>query len=384
MSKNEKNINILGIRGIPAAHGGFETFAAHFAPFLISKGWSVTVYCQEDLPNEGKREWTDFWHGIKRVHFAPRSHGALSTIEFDFRSTLHVLREPGIDLVLGYNTAIFLLIQRLFGRIVVMNMDGIEWKRAKWGKPAKIWFWLMEWMGGKLANVPIADHPAIAEHLAKRGIAGSRVIPYGADEVETSDGSGLISLGLVKNGFFVSIARIEPENSILEIVQAYSQAGTSAKLVVLGKFDPSKNDYHSAIASAASQNVIFPGAIYDAQTVRDLRLNCLAYVHGHQVGGTNPSLVEALGAGSPVLAHDNTFNRWTAGDNQMFFSSVAECSEAMIHLENDSEHRAILSRASRARHSDAFTFEIIENAYEDMLIDQLAINTKKSRVITDA
>lgn len=364
---NARHLNILGIRGIPAAHGGFETFAAHFAPYMSDSGWTVTVYCQEEEGVVGPQSWTDTWADIERIHFQTRSRGALATIEFDLRCVLHVLGRPGIDLVLGYNTAVFNVIQRLFGRRVIMNMDGIEWKRRKWGLAAKAWFWLNERIGARICTVPIADHPEIAAHLAAGGCRRAVVIPYGAAPVTAAPVAPVEKLGLEPRRYFISIARIEPENSILEMVKAFGRADTGGKFVVLGRLTPDQNPYHAAIASEAGPDVIFPGAIYDQAVVQALRVHSLAYMHGHQVGGTNPSLVEALGAGAPVVAHDNRFNRWTAGEDQLFFADVDECAERMQRLAHETGLRDHLSTLARRRHAGAFTFPLVHGAYRDIM-----------------
>lgn len=363
-----KSLNILGIRGIPAAHGGFETFAANFAPYMRDAGWQVTVYCQADEGVKNPRKWEDDWEGIKRVHFETRSKGALSTIEFDLKCTLDVLKRPGVDLVLGYNTAVFVILQRLMGRRVVMNMDGIEWKRQKWGKGAKAWFWLNEWIGAQVCSTPIADHPEIANHLASRGCNRAVVIPYGGASVDVQPVTAIEKFGLKEKNYFISIARIEPENSILEIVTGFVKSNTDKYLVVLGNLKPDTNAYHQRVIAAANSKVIFPGAIYDRSTVDALRYHCLAYLHGHQVGGTNPSLVEALAAGSPVIAHENHFNQWVAGNSALYFDSEKGVSEAMISLSSNSELQNSLSKNSRVRHLDEFTLDKINKKYHDVLI----------------
>jgi glycosyltransferase involved in cell wall biosynthesis len=360
-------LNILGIRGIPANHGGFESFVARFAPFMSEQGWKVTVYCQADEGVRSPRMWIDDWNGIRRVHFETRTRGSLATIEFDLKTVLHVLRQPGIDLVLGYNTAVFNILQRLFGRRLIMNMDGIEWKRQKWGKAAKTWFWINEWIGARIASVPIADHPMIAEHLAKRGVRNAVIIPYGSDLIADAPVAPLSRFGIVPNDYFISIARVEPENSILEMVEAFVKARTGRKFMVLGKLDPHSNPYHARVMQAADESVIFPGAIYDAEIVRALRFHCRAYMHGHQVGGTNPSLVEALGAGNAVIARNNPFNCWTAGDEQLFFSSVEECTEAIRRL---SQHDIIVRKkgdASHERHKYNFQYDSVHRMYLDVI-----------------
>lgn len=361
------NINILGIRGIPAAHGGFETFAARLAPYLRDKGHQVTVYCQDDEGQAGP--WEDEWEGIKRVHFCPKREGPKGTMEFDLACVRDVMNRPGVDLVLGYNTAVFNILERLKGRRVVMNMDGIEWKRAKWSLPAKIWFFLNEVAGANLCHVAVADHPQIAKHVKARCLKTPVMIPYGSDEITEADPASVEALGAEPGNYFVSIARIEPENSILEMVRAFSSLETNAKCVVLGHLYDDV-PYHQEVKAAAGPNVIFPGAIFDPAAVSALRFHARAYLHGHQVGGTNPSLVEALGAGNAVLGHDNRFNRWTAGEGQLFFADEAEAASQMRVILDDDARVAAAQGAARARHAKDFQWETVLAAYEKVLVEQ--------------
>lgn len=364
MSPVDKTLNILGIRGLPAAHGGFETFAAKLAPYLRDRNWIVNVYCQvEDgsVPSSAPYHEDD-WDGIRRIHIGVKRSGPLGTIEFDWKCTQDVLERPGIDLVLGYNTALFTILQRLKGRRVIMNMDGIEWKRAKWSLPAKAWFMMNEIIGAHACSTPIADHPEIAKHLSRIGCRRSVIIPYGADLVTTADEAKLAEYQLTRDGYFVSIARIEPENSILEIVRAFSKKPRAKKLVVLGKLEAS-NSYHRMVREVASGDVVFPGAIYDKASVEALRVFCRAYLHGHQVGGTNPSLVEALGCGCPVVAHDNKFNRWVAGNEQFYFNDEDSCAALMDRLATDEDALQEARRASLTRHAHGLTWDAVLTTY---------------------
>lgn len=366
--QSANHLNILGTRGVPAAHGGFETFAERLALHLVQQGYSVTVYCQSQGPVDlSGRE--DYWRGIHRVHFGTRRNGAAGTMEFDLSCARHVLGQPGVDLVLGYNTAVFNLIQKASGRQVFMNMDGIEWKRKKWSTPAKLWLLINEIIGANLANTPIADHPEIGRHVARRTFRKPVVIPYGADVVTRADTACLKAMGLTSGNYFISIARIEPENSVAEIVQAFLDAKTDrdVDLVVLGNLDPD-NSYHRKIRKLGGGRVIFPGGIYDDTTVKALRFHARAYFHGHQVGGTNPSLVEALGAGNAVIAHDNIFNRWTAGEGQCFFSTVDECRVLVEKLANDDIALFAAKLAARQRHARDFMWHDVLKQYQNLLL----------------
>ncbi|MEE9388264.1 MAG: DUF1972 domain-containing protein [Paracoccaceae bacterium] len=366
---NVTHLNILGTRGIPAAHGGFETFAERLALYLVRSGFSVTVYCQSDGPLDlmGRE---DTWNGIHRVHFGTRRSGALGTMEFDQKCTRHVLKQPGVDLVLGYNTSVFNLLQKLKRRKVFMNMDGIEWKRKKWSIPAKLWFIMCEIIGANLANTPIADHPEIGRHISKRTFRTPMIIPYGADSVTRADPAPVRQLGLKSGQYFLSVARIEPENSIVEFIKAFRQAETSKSLVVLGRLDPD-NAYHRRVRDVGQGRVVFPGGIYEDYRVKSLRFHARAYIHGHQVGGTNPSLVEALGAGNAVIAHDNRFNRWTAGPGQRYFSSVAQCCGHINDLARDDVALHAAEKAARKRHASEFQWDSVLKQYQTLMLGDL-------------
>ncbi|MBR3371629.1 MAG: DUF1972 domain-containing protein [Rhodobacteraceae bacterium] len=367
----KETVNILGTRGIPAKHGGFETFAENLALYLVNKGWTVNVYCQDDTGTSRDGTVTQ-WKGVNLIHFGTTRQGPVGTMDFDLKCARHVLTLDGVDLVLGYNTAIFNVLQRLRGRRVIMNMDGIEWKRQKWSLPAKIWFFINEVIGANLCHVAVADHPGIAAHVRRRCFKKPVIIPYGAPLVTTADAP---PLGLTPDRYFVSIARIEPENSILELVQAAASLPPDFPVVILGKLDDA-NPYHQRVKAAAGANVMFPGAIYDSAQVASLRLHARAYLHGHQVGGTNPSLVEALGAGNAVLAHDNKFNRWTTDNAQFYFSSADSCASLMKQLVTDDAAVHAARAAARAQHAAKFIWEDVLSAYTEVLLE----NPKKTAV----
>jgi glycosyltransferase involved in cell wall biosynthesis len=364
LTMSTPHVLILGIRGLPARHGGFETFAEKLALYLVERGWRVTVYCQGDTPTSRVTITTDKWRGIDRVEISVPRSGAAATIEFDWHSIRHAARQDGVCLVLGYNTAAFLPVLRMAGRPVLINMDGLEWKRPKWSRPVQAWFYLNEWLGARLGSRIIADHPVIAERMIKRG--GRKdvtMIPYGGDEVLSVTAAPLEPFGLVPDKYLVSIARIEPDNNILPIVQAFSRRKRNARLVVLGTFDRA-NAYHRAVKASASSEVSFPGAIYEKLTVQALRFHARAYCHGHIVGGTNPSLVESLWCGNAVLAHRNPFNMWTAGAEQFYFEGTADCDRAIEQILSDDEAVARARSAARMRAAANFQWGGILTAYE--------------------
>lgn len=359
-------VRILGTRGIPGRHGGFESCTEDLGPFLVARGWRVVVYCQEDGSGP---IWQDEWRGIERIHVPVDRGGPLGTILFDLRCTRHALKQRDLILVFGYNTAVFSLAYRLRRVPSVMNMDGLEWRRGKWSRAARAWLWTNERLGILFSDHLIADHPEIARYLSAHTRPDRiTMIPYGARKVGDADAKLLAPFGVGPRGFLLVIARWEPENSVLEIVRAYSAAPRRVPLVVLGGGVPG-SAYRERIMASAGPDVRFPGPMYERPVVDALRRHALAYVHGHTVGGTNPSLLEALGAGSPVIAHDNPFNRWVAGDAAVYFADERALASALERLTQPGAAETLdrLSAAARARHAERFQLEDTLAEYEQLL-----------------
>ena len=368
------SVAILGIRGIPAAHGGFETFAERLALHLVSIGWRVVVYCQVDGLS-AKVE--DRWKGVDRVMIPARDSSA-GSVRFDWDAITDLLRRDiQLTLTLGYNTAAFALRLRMAGVTNVINMDGIEWIRAKWGPLARLWFYCNEWLGCQIGNHLIADNPEIARHLSTR-TRGSRItmIPYGADALVDEPVAPLAGLDLEPRRYLTLIARPEPENSILEIVRAFSARTRDCRLVVLGRYESKGSRFQSEVLDAASDEVMFPGGIYDQKVVRSLRAHCLLHIHGHRVGGTNPSLVEALGAGNAVLAHDNRFNRWVSKDAARYFRDESECADQLDQMIGDTRLLDSLRANAVRRHAARFTWHELLTLYEVLLREHLPVSRR--------
>lgn len=369
-----KTLRILGTRGVPAAHGGFETFAEHLALYLVERGWRVVVYCQEDWHGPA---FEDRWRGVERVRIPVAAQGPRGTVSFDWKATLHAAQHRDLCLTLGYNTAVFCALLRARGVPNVINMDGIEWSRAKWGPVAKAWFWANDWAGCWLGNHLVADHPHIKAHLTSRVRADKiTTIAYGADRITRMPDAPVRERGLEPGRYLTLVARPEPENSILEVVQGFSARPRGLQLAVLGNYLPG-NAYHRAVQQAAGSEVKFLGAIYDKPVVQALRFHSAAYVHGHQVGGTNPSLVEALGAGNAVIAHDNRFNRWVAGEGARYFSDAESFDRVLTDVTADASVLEAMSAASVRRFENGLTWPQILGAYEELLLRFLP------RVVTD-
>lgn len=376
-------LRIMGSRGIPAAHGGFETFAEKLALHLVGRGWRVVVYCQQD----GAGPITlDTWQGVERVCIPVRAPGPAGTVAFDWRAISHAIAdarsrplEPGLCLTLGYNTALFSLRLRLAGLRNVINMDGIEWRRAKWSPLVKAWFWINDWAGCWLADHLVADHPEIAKLLRTRTSARRiSTILYGADAVAGAPLQDLQTMALQSHGYLLLVARPEPENSVLEVVRAFSARPRGLKLLVVGDYDGA-DAYTKAVCAAAGPEVVFTGAVYASQRLAALRWHCMAYVHGHQVGGTNPALVEALGAGCAILAHDNRFNRWVAQGAARYFADEPALDSLLLALAAEPDALQALRRRARSRFEAAFSWSAVLEDYETLLTRQMPAPTRPAR-----
>lgn len=363
-----RTVRILGTHGVPAAYGGFETAAENVGLFLHDRGWRVLVYCQ--VPGTGPTT-TDSWKGLERVNIPEARPGWLGTASFDLKSIKHVLAEaaPGeVCLTFGYNTGVLNIAQRVRRIPNVINMDGMEWTRRRWGILRQGILLGNERFAGLVGSVLIADHPHIATYL-RRSFGSRRVITiaYGAHAVVDAPTRPLEDLGLEPGRYATAICRPIPENNVLEIVQAWSRRPRGLDLVVLGSFDQA-DPYHAQVLAAASDEVRFPGAIYDPDVVSALRFHSRAYLHGHTVGGTNPSLVEAMAAGNPVIAHDNVYNRFVAGVGNRYFTDVDDLARELDDVLQDDAALSSMGRSSRSRYEHEYTWEHIGGLYEQALV----------------
>jgi glycosyltransferase involved in cell wall biosynthesis len=378
MNQSEQmTVRILGTHGVPANYGGFETAAENIARHLVDTGWRVVVYCQ----SEGTGPVTeDLWNGIERVIIPIDLPGWRGTSKFDWLSIAHACRFRDICLTFGYNTGIFNFRQRVLGIPNIINMDGIEWSRARWGLIRQAILYVNERFSALFGNHLIADHPEIEKYLLTRAPKRKiSTITYGADPVVSASRDIVENMHLEPDGYVTLIARPIPENSIEELVEAYSRRKRNHKLVVLGNYQPKVDEYHRRVMEQASDEVYFAGPIYDPATVQALRFYSKAYLHGHTVGGTNPSLVEAMAAGNPVLAHDNQYNRWVARDGALYFDSREQIDRHIEALLSDAQLRHAMKEAVQRRFLEEFTWEHVARQYEQLLAEFLSEPAQRYR-----
>jgi len=349
---------ILGTRGVPPTYGGFETFAAELGRRLVARGHDVSVYCRERGASE--------YEGIHRLVLPSIGHKYLETVSHAMLSSLDALRRD-FDAVLVCNAAnAFVLPLLRAARIpVAINVDGIERKRRKWNVLGRAVYTIGESFSAAFATV-VADAEVIADYYRTNYAIEPHVITYGSDFPEEADTDVLQRLGITE--FILYVSRFEPENNPLEVVEAYEKAGTNIPLVMLGeaRYDKALG---AALLRHASENILFPGALYGAD-YRTLQRNALLYIQATEVGGTHPALIEAMASNGCVLAHDTPENREVGGDAVGYFKlrPVQTLTGTLREWLASSDLRKTQIGRARRRAAERYGWEAVTDAYERLLL----------------
>jgi len=326
--------------------------------------FDVTVFCEA-----GESSAPDIYQGVKLRYCSAPSLGPLQTILYDLRCLWAAHKGYDVVYMLGYGVAPFCLIPRLWNTEVWINPDGLEWARAKWGLVAKTYFRLMEWSSIHAANRVIADAEAIATSLASRHgkLSACTVIPYGCEVIEVPPPTGPLSeWDLSAKEYYLVVCRLEPENHVLEILQAFRQSKSIKQLIVVGNH-LADTQYVAQLRTIQDPRIRMIGTVYDEPKLNSLRYHCFAYLHGHSVGGTNPSLLEAMGCGNLIFAHDNPFNRETLGSCGLYFASPGELTRVIERAEQQDSEIAQYREASRERARMNYQWPDIVSRYVTLL-----------------
>lgn len=328
---------IIGTRGLPARYSGFETFVMQVSPRIASLGHEVLVIGSSvDRPAEDQDEVLPA--GVTARNLPLRANG-ISSIPYDVASFATVCRWADAVLLLGVSAGPFVPIMQRFtrkGRLVV-NVDGLEYRRAKWSPLAKRYLAFAEKLAIRGARHIVADNTGIANIIEQTYRRPSTIIAYGNDHVSPIGEDERRSIleakfGLQPDGYLLTIARIEPENNIDMMVEA-AEAKSPLPYVVVGNFSASPYGQKLVERYQGSTKIRLIPANYDPMALAALRSGCAAYLHGHSVGGTNPSLVEVLPYARPILAYDCTFNRYTLSDHCAYFASAADLGGLMAAMD---------------------------------------------------
>jgi len=360
------SVAIIGTRGYPSFYGGFETLVRKLAPYLADRGWNVTVYSRPGATSDS----ADFEHpGITSVVTRGVESKSLSTLTFGATSTFDVaMHKPDVALVMNVANGYWLPMLRARGIPTVLNVDGIEWHRAKWGRMAKAVFKGGAKMTARFADTLICDSEEIGRFWHDNFRRDGAFIPYGGD---LPIGQHEVLAGLEKRNYVLLVARLVPENSIGEFLDAAESVVEEFPVVVVGS-SGSGGPLEERIRSLTEKHsqFIWLGHVSNDQMLSSLWQNCGAYFHGHSVGGTNPALVQAMASGAPTIARDTVFNREVLDDSGLFVPpEPREIAAATRLLMGNPALQNSLRTKARTRACGRFSWDAICSAYEDVLLD---------------
>lgn len=360
------NVAILGSRGFPSTYGGYETLVRHLARDWVQRGHTVTVYCRSR--DQGRRRWMT--EGV-RCHWTPgRDSKSLSTLTFGATSHLHAcVHTFDSALVVNVANGYFLPLLKAGGVPCVVNTDGIEWERGKWGRTARTVFRGGASLCARYANVLIADSQAIAQIWLERFGVQSQYIPYGAPVLEDLGADRVEALGLKTSGYLLVVARLIPENNVDLFLDALATMTNPPPAVVVGSASTDSPLETRLRTLQANGSVMWLGHVADQELLTQLWFNCGVYVHGHSVGGTNPGLLQALGAGAPTLTLDTIFNREVVGRaGRLFPADATALASLMEELFRDTTARRELAQYGRRLIAERYNWDAVSAAYLSALV----------------
>lgn len=353
-------ISIIGTVGLPANYGGFETLTEYLTKHLAHR-FNMTVYCsgksyKDKLPEYNKA----------RLKYIPLQANGAQSILYDIVSMISALRFADTILVLGVSGCIILPFVKLISRKnIIVNIDGLEWKRDKWGKAAKWFLKYSEKLAVKYADTVVSDNKVIQEYVKDAYTVTSELIAYGANHTNKEKfTSNVVALyPFLKDKYAFKVCRIEPENNVHVILEAFAKYA-SLNLVIVGNWENSNYGRELKLQFAAYKNMYLLDAIYDQRILDQIRSNSYLYVHGHSAGGTNPSLVEAMYLELPIIAFDVQYNRETTAGMGMYFKDEVELMELLANLQDEKIKR--LANDMKAIADEKYSWELITNQYASL------------------
>ncbi|WMJ73289.1 DUF1972 domain-containing protein [Cytophagaceae bacterium ABcell3] len=355
-------IAIFGTRGIPNYYGGFEQFAQYLSEYLVKKGHEVWVYNGHDHPYKEPK-----WNGVNIIHaFNPEVWvGTPGQFIYDLNCVLDTRkRQFDIILQLGYTSSS--VWNWLFPKssFLLTNMDGLEWKRSKYSKPVQRFLRYAEKLATKFSDCLVADSIGIKTYLKKKYNQDSVYIPYGAHVFESPDEVVLEKYQLYKNDYSILVARFEPENNIETILDGYLKSNVDKLLVVIGNDQTKYGVYLKE--KFTNDKIRFLGTIYDLQILNNLRYYSYVYFHGHSVGGTNPSLLEAMASWAFIFAHDNIFNRSILDNDAIYFDSSDSLSQLLNQFDkNEKSYEMVKSNIEKIK--QVYSWDNVNYQYECLM-----------------
>jgi len=356
---------MVGTRGVPARYGGFETAIEEIGQRLVARGHRVTVYCRSN--SDGDHPAPNDYLGMDLVALPALRRKSLETLSHTALSAVRCRTASPSDAVLLFNAANACLLPTLRRRgvPVAVHVDGLEWQRAKWSGAGQRFYRWSESLAVRWADALIADAPGISDYYRTEFGATTEPLVYGAPLLTDPADDRLGELDLTRDGFHLVVARFEPENHVEEIVQGYRASAAQLPLVVVGGA-PYSDRYTAAIEDAAGGDtrIRLIGPVWDQSQLDQLYAHALVYLHGHSVGGTNPSLLRAMGAGTAVGAWDVRFNHDVLDTGAWYFATPDGVRIAVEAAENDQTATTTAGRNLRSRAQQLYDWDDVTDGYE--------------------
>jgi len=352
-------IAMMGTRGVPASYSGFETFVEELGTRLAARGHTVTVYNRSTWI--AHREPTYRGMRLKRLPTIP--HKYFDTVAHTLLSTLHgLLGRYDVVLICNLANAPFALIPRLAGQRVALNVDGVERKRKKWNRLGQLYLFAAEWIATRTPNVMVTDAAVMERYYAERYGVKSAMIPYGAPVGREPAPEIVRGLGLEPDRYVLYVARLEPENNVHVVIEAFEGVETDLTLAVVGDA-PYAREYIARLKSTTDSRIRFLGFVF-GDGYRALQQSAYAYVQATEVGGTHPALLEAMGYGNYVIANGTPENREVLGDAGVSYDGVAGLRDALQTVLDDPARRAPFQERAMARIRASYGWDAITDQYE--------------------
>jgi len=376
-ARKQVRIAILGSRGIPHTYSGYEAFIGEVGPRLVERGHEVTVYCRKSLFSQRPKEYK----GVRLIYVPSIETKTMGTLTHTLVSMCDVIfRKMDVIFVVNVANALHCLIPRVLGKAVAINVDGLDWKRDKWGPLAKTYFYLNAKNVGRICPMGVVTDAREMQRIYQEEFGTRSVsIAYGAN-VETSSNSEIVrNYGLEPFGYYLIASRLVPENNADLIVREFEQTGTKRVLAIAGSANY-RSEFVDRLKRTSSDRVRFLGHVGNPDHVKELHCNAYGYIHGHRLGGTNPALLKALGYGNCILALKTAFNEEVLQDYGILFERDSGDLAKKIQLVEDHQEIAAeyrLRAPNRIR--EEYTWEKITDEYEE-LFSELAAGQDPTRV----
>lgn len=369
MNANGDNlkIGILGSRGFPSTYGGYETLVRQLAPYLVQAGHDVTVYCR--ARDQGRRTWTS--EEVRCIATPGRDTKSLSTLTFGMTATVDAaFRRFDAMLILNIANGFWFPLLRAGHTPFAVNTDGIEWERGKWSRAGRATFRAGAWMTARNSNALICDSRAIGAIWQRLFDRDSIFIPYGAPVLEQVDSNLLEEVGVQSEAYLLVVARLAPENNVELTLDALDMLGEAApKAVIVGSANFDSPIEARLREMEARGRLLWLGHVDDQELLTQLWAHSGVYVHGHSVGGTNPALLQALGAGAPTLALDTPFNAEVLPFPEHRFQNDARLLGEKIQAVFESQSlREEMSKRGRSVVRERYSWDAVCKAYTDTLV----------------